>query len=235
MKTQLGSEVLKTIQDSVGKNPRPILLSGAAVLTNNTAIGDWAQADLLIVGSIIVGVGPGLLTAAADDKSIVVNCEGMLILPSKIRFNTAGHTGSLTPGDPANVTVIRLKPVTGKNKPNAKANLVDIVLKDGKVEVWDGKSVKSSAEVKAEETWQLSKNDNHQFIGMWIDEKGFVKQELLKDGRYDEARGDRQSAYQGQYWIDNDTIIYLDDLGFWAVGEFKENVLHHAGYTFRKK
>ncbi|WP_207423510.1 Atu4866 domain-containing protein [Desertivirga brevis] len=30
-------------------------------------------------------------------------------------------------------------------------------------------------------------------------------------------------------------IDYLDDLGFWAYGEFKDNTLYHAGYKFTKR
>ncbi|WP_319194922.1 Atu4866 domain-containing protein [Streptomyces sp. DK15] len=25
---------------------------------------------------------------------------------------------------------------------------------------------------------------------------------------------------------------YLDDLGFWAYGEFRDGTMHHAGYRF---
>ncbi|PTQ07851.1 hypothetical protein CLG96_17100 [Sphingomonas oleivorans] len=70
---------------------------------------------------------------------------------------------------------------------------------------------------------------------MWVDESDFVRQELLPGGRYDEARGDRRSAYRGAYWIQGERIIYLDDLGFWAFGEFKDGQLHHAGYRFSRR
>ncbi|GAA1879620.1 hypothetical protein GCM10009753_03600 [Streptantibioticus ferralitis] len=44
----------------------------------------------------------------------------------------------------------------------------------------------------------------------------------------------RPSAYQGRSWIDGTRIDYLDDLGFWAFGEFDGEVLHHAGYRFTR-
>jgi hypothetical protein len=56
---------------------------------------------------------------------------------------------------------------------------------------------------------------------------------LTADGRYDETRGGRPHAYEGRYWIDGDRIDYLDDLGFWAFGEFRGEELHHAGYAMR--
>ncbi|WP_316784061.1 Atu4866 domain-containing protein [Streptomyces sasae] len=70
-------------------------------------------------------------------------------------------------------------------------------------------------------------------VGVWIDRNDFLHQELSADGRYDETRGGRPHAYQGRYWIDGDRIGYLDDLGFWAYGEFQCDELHHAGYVMK--
>ena len=70
---------------------------------------------------------------------------------------------------------------------------------------------------------------SHPYVGMWVTEDGHVRQELRADGRYDEARGNRQSAYQGRYEIDGDTIQYWDDTGFTADGRFIDGVLHHGG------
>ncbi|WP_394326748.1 Atu4866 domain-containing protein, partial [Thermobifida halotolerans] len=36
-------------------------------------------------------------------------------------------------------------------------------------------------------------------------------------------------------WISGSRIDYLDDLGFWAFGEFRDGVLHHAGYRFTRR
>ncbi|MGC0387052.1 hypothetical protein RKD33_007269 [Streptomyces sp. SAI-129] len=33
---------------------------------------------------------------------------------------------------------------------------------------------------------------------MWVTEDGHIRQELLPDGRYAEARGERASAYTGR-------------------------------------
>lgn len=38
----------------------------------------------------------------------------------------------------------------------------------------------------------------HPHIGMWVTADGHIRQALLANGRYDEARGTRQSAYQGR-------------------------------------
>lgn len=70
-------------------------------------------------------------------------------------------------------------------------------------------------------------------VGVWIDRNNFLHQKLTADGRYDETRGGRPHAYQGRYWIDGHRIDYLDDLGFWAYGEFQGDELHHAGYVMK--
>lgn len=49
-----GLKLLKSIQEHIDGNLRPLLLSGSAKLTNNTAIGVWEKAELLIAGSLIV-------------------------------------------------------------------------------------------------------------------------------------------------------------------------------------
>lgn len=73
---------------------------------------------------------------------------------------------------------------------------------------------------------------SHPYIGMWITADGHVRQELLPNGRYDEARGTRQSAYQGRYEVNGNHIDYWDDTGFTADGEFVDNVLYHGGMVF---
>jgi hypothetical protein len=52
---------------------------------------------------------------------------------------------------------------------------------------------------------------------------------LLPNGRYDEARGKKKSAYRGRYQITGTHIDYVDDTGFSADGDFIDGVLHHAG------
>jgi hypothetical protein len=67
------------------------------------------------------------------------------------------------------------------------------------------------------------------YIGMWVTKDGFIRQELLSNGHYDEARGNKKSAYTGSYTIKGNHIDYVDDTGFTADGEFREGILYHAG------
>ncbi|QKG18705.1 hypothetical protein ACTIVE_0339 [Actinomadura verrucosospora] len=64
-------------------------------------------------------------------------------------------------------------------------------------------------------------------VGMWVTADGHIRQELLPDGRYDEARGERQSAYTGRYTVTGSHIDYIDDTGFTATGDVRDGVLYH--------
>ncbi|CAI6060958.1 Atu4866 domain-containing protein [Cohnella sp. JJ-181] len=80
------------------------------------------------------------------------------------------------------------------------------------------------------ETGNKDGNGNsHSYAGMWVTRDGYIRHELLPNGRYDEARGNRRSAYRGSYTIEGDHIEYADDTGFTADGDFREGVLYHAG------
>lgn len=70
---------------------------------------------------------------------------------------------------------------------------------------------------------------SHLYVGMWKTADGRIRHELLPNGRYDEARGSRESAYQGRYEVSGNHIEYWDDTGFTADGDFIDGVLHHAG------
>ena len=76
----------------------------------------------------------------------------------------------------------------------------------------------------------------HPFAGMWVTEDGRVRHELLPNGRYDEARGNRESAYRGRYEIQGSHIEYWDDTGFTADGDFVDaDTLHHGGMILRRR
>lgn len=75
----------------------------------------------------------------------------------------------------------------------------------------------------------------HPYVGMWVTEDGHIRNELLPNGRYVEARGTRERAYLGRYEITGDHIEYWDDTGFTADGDFIDGVLHHAGMILYRK
>jgi len=77
--------------------------------------------------------------------------------------------------------------------------------------------------------------NNEQFTGMWVTKDGYIRHELLPGGRYDEARGNKKSAYHGSYTINGNHIDYIDDTGFIADGDFKDGVLYHGGYIFYRE
>ena len=77
--------------------------------------------------------------------------------------------------------------------------------------------------------------EQNPFVGMWVTGDGYIRQELFPNNRYDEARGNRPSAYQGRYEIQGNHIQYWDDTGFTADGEFVDGVLHHIGMKFHRE
>jgi ketosteroid isomerase-like protein len=79
-------------------------------------------------------------------------------------------------------------------------------------------------------------SQQHSYVGMWVTVDGRIRQELLPNGRYDEARGSRKSAYQGRYEVRGNHIDYWDDTGFTADGTFvTDDELHHGGMIFRRE
>jgi hypothetical protein len=75
----------------------------------------------------------------------------------------------------------------------------------------------------------------HPYVGMWVTADGRIRQELLPEGRYAEARGPVERAYTGRYAVTGTHIDYVDDTGFTADGTFDGDVLHHAGWRFYRE
>ncbi|MFI7610392.1 Atu4866 domain-containing protein [Nonomuraea terrae] len=76
----------------------------------------------------------------------------------------------------------------------------------------------------------------HPYVGMWVTADGHIRQGLTSDGRYDEARGTRKSAYTGRYTVTGNKIDYVDDTGFTADGVFVDaDTLHHGGMIFYRE
>ncbi len=224
---------------------RPVLFTNARILTMDPLIGTMTGADLLFVGSLLVGVGPGIITAAQDDNAIVVDCTGMTIAPAVVdtvalaggRGHRSEHVATLTPGNATDFLVVPDE--RAADVPSALATLISrpeqvrALVAAGRPVLWagadaPGRTTAPEAGIPAVEDLTGSPR-----IGVWIDRNDFLHQELTADGRYDETRGGRPHAYQGRYWIDGDRIDYLDDLGFWAYGEFQGDELHHAGYVMK--
>ncbi|MGW0134318.1 Atu4866 domain-containing protein [Streptomyces sp. NPDC003299] len=70
-------------------------------------------------------------------------------------------------------------------------------------------------------------DDHVDVVGMRVTADGHIRQELLPDGRYDEARGERAGAYTGRYTVTGSHLDYIDDTGFTATGDIRDGALHH--------
>lgn len=84
-------------------------------------------------------------------------------------------------------------------------------------------------------TMQTTIEDTKEYIGVWVTKDGHIRHQLLPNNRYDESRGNRKSAYQGNYIVTKNHIDYKDDTGFTADGEFKDDILYHAGMILYKE
>ena len=73
------------------------------------------------------------------------------------------------------------------------------------------------------------------YSGLWVTADGQIRHELLPSGRYVEARGERERAYEGQYWLAGDHIEYRDDTGFTADGDLRDGILYHAGMVLYRR
>lgn len=236
---ELSEDTLRAVLTNQQGGHRPLMFAHATLHTMEPLIGDLTDADVLLGRTEIVGVGPGLHTAAEDDDALVVDCTGFTIAPAVIdTVALAGlrgrrdRVGSLTPGAPATFGVVRS---TG---PGPVEQLVwhaadaAAIVADGRVQQWNGRRLHAPAESGSD---LGSTPADSPYLGTWVDQTGFVHQTLTADGRYDETRGGRPHAYQGVFWLDGDRIVYRDDLGFWAYGQFRDGVLHHAGYVFHRR
>jgi hypothetical protein len=77
---------------------------------------------------------------------------------------------------------------------------------------------------------------DHPYLGLWVTADGNIVHELLPTGRYVEARGNRERAYEGRYEVTGTHIEYWDDTGFRANGDFVSiDVLNHAGMVLYRQ
>jgi cytosine/adenosine deaminase-related metal-dependent hydrolase len=73
--------ILERLRHSDSDPARRILIEGATVLTMDRELGDFPRADVLVVGTTIAAVGPGLADAAGAAGSIVIPADGMIAIP----------------------------------------------------------------------------------------------------------------------------------------------------------
>lgn len=240
-------ELLQSIIENQAEYIRPLLFIGANVHLFDSQVGDMENADILLGEGFIVGTGPGIVTAAGDDNALVIDCAGMVIVPMVmdaravlgLNEDRSSDVGTLWPGNTGSFAIVDAELArdasTAVATVLAQPESVAAIVIDGKVVLWNGeRTVNAPARPDRTHAGEVAPSTSP-YLGMWIDESDFLHQELTADGRYDETRGGRPHAYQGNFWIDGDRIDYLDDFGFWAFGEFVDGVLHHGPYTLTRR
>ncbi|RWZ46062.1 amidohydrolase [Labedella phragmitis] len=240
-------ELLERIMENSTDYTQPLLFTRARIHLFDSLVGDMESGDILLGPGFIVGTGPGIETAAGDDNALVIDCTGMVIVPVIVDARAAlglnaersSDLGSLWPGNAANFAV-----VPAELAPDAASAValilgqpesVAAIVVDGAVVHWNGECTTAAPTRPDTSRSGVVAPSASPYVGMWIDEDDFLYQELTADGRYDETRGGRPHAFQGSFWIDGDRIDYLDDLGFWAFGEFINGVLHHGPYILHRR
>lgn len=247
MTNTFSPELLERIIKNAADYTQPLLFVGARIHLFDSLVGDMEQGDILLGDGFIVGTGPGIHTAAGDDNALVIDCTGMVIVPAVVdtlsslglREGRSSDVGTLWPGNTATFAVVPAELATDAAAAvatvQASPHLVAAIVVGGNVVHWNGERT-TGAPPRADTTPAgVVAASESPYVGMWIDESGFLHQELAADGRYDETRGGRPHAFQGAFWIDGDRIDYLDDLGFWAFGEFIDGVLHHGPYILNQR
>lgn len=239
-------ELLERITENAAEYLRPLLFTGARIHVFDSLVQDTAAGDVLLGDGFIVGTGPGIQTAAGDDNALVIDCTGMVIVPAVVdtltglglRDGRSSDVGTLWPGNAATFAIIPAEHASDAATAVAtllgRPHLVAAILVDGKVVHWNGQCT-MTAPTRPDHVPGVAAPSNSPYVGMRIDESDFLHQELAANGRYDETRGGRPHAFQGAFWIDGDRIDYLDDLGFWAFGQFKEGTLHHGPYILNRR
>lgn len=185
--------------------------------------------DLVREGDLAV-VGARIATDAARGATRI-DAHGSSVVPLRVDtvFDDADPPASdafdLVPGNPATFAVI-----TGSV--SARSIRHQLVVRPPRLRavVVDGVFVVSDGEATRPEGVGGGTDPR---LGARTDTARGMTQSLLPNGRYTETRGGRRDAYTGRYWIDGERVTYLDDTGFWAFGQFRGDVLHHAGFVLR--
>lgn len=81
----------------------------------------------------------------------------------------------------------------------------------------------------------VAANATANFIGPWLSPDGYIRLDLLPDGRYEEAWGKRNNTYTGRYTVLNASLLHFsDDSGFDVHGTVDDGVLRIDAYEFRR-
>jgi hypothetical protein len=80
---------------------------------------------------------------------------------------------------------------------------------------------------------EVSEEAPQTYVGIWKSAGGFIRHELLPDGRYVKQRG-RRPAISGRYQVEGERIAYESDEGRTYQGVFANGALRQADMLFYK-
>lgn len=224
-----------------------LIVTDTSVLSLDDAASS-SRGDLLVHAGRFVHVGSwdGALhrtagAAATAARTILDGSRGVAVplvvktLEDERSASTRVRDKVLVTGNEATFALIGRR-VTQQEAWNALVvrpeDLLALVLR-GRLAVRGGSLTDAVTPTATEESAMAGPDRDDPRLGTWVDRSGWLEQTLEPDGRYHETRGGRSRAYTGRYWLSDDRIVYFDDSGFWAFGEFEAGRLHHAGYVMR--
>lgn len=240
-----------TQQHSNPATPATPILDLIVTDTSILSLDDAASSvhvDLMVRAGRFVHVGgrggahPAVADAAPRGARTILDGSHGVAVPLVVKTLEDERSAStrlrdkvLVSGNEANFALIGRR-VTRQEAWNALIvrpdDLLALVLR-GRLAVRGGSLTDAVTPTATEESAMAGPDRDDPRLGTWVDRSGWLEQTLEPDGRYHETRGGRRGAYTGRYWLSDDRIVYFDDSGFWAFGEFDGSTLHHAGYVMR--
>jgi hypothetical protein len=219
---------LPTFPTAGASGPAGIIIRDARVLQ---ASGEEASGTVVTRGDRIVSIDSerradpaGLLEIDEAGLSVVPLVDRTVdrILPAQER-----ERRSLRPGHEATFAVVRGGVSASRIAETfiVRPAALVAVLVAGRLVALEGHAMSPPG---------LSDGVNSGRLGDWHDPDRGLIQRLFETGRYSETRNQVADAYTGQFWIVGTRVVYLDDSGFWAFGQWVQNELHHAGFVMRR-
>jgi hypothetical protein len=209
-----------------------LLVRDARVLSLDPAY-DGRVSSIRVVGDRIAAVSDAGL--ATGPRSVEIPAAGATLVPlmddTVLRSRGADGVPPVpAPGSPADFVV-----VSGGVTRRAALRQLVVTPERLLLAVVDGQVVARGGDPLVDSRTHAEAVGAHDpRWGTWVDRTDYLHQHLHADGRYDETRAGRPNAFTGAFWLYRTRIVYLDDSGFWAFGQFVDDELHHAGFVMER-
>lgn len=199
--------------------------AGAALVMRDVVLrtnGGRRRTDVMVSGARVTAVRPKLPT---QDGAAEVVADGAAVVPlmeKSVARRLGVVAAEISAGVAATFALVRRTEPPRAFPGTLMISPDDLlaVLVEGELVVLNGEPVCPAG--------PATRADAERVVGDWYDDEHDLVQHLDVEGRYSETRGGRVDAYTGRYWLAADRIVYRDDSGFWALGQWIDGRLFHA-------